>query len=314
VSQADPKSVFPKTGLGEITQVAPIKIGLSGAGVFSVTTTTGQYVVRFHATSPELWTKEITMQRLAASAGVAPKIVHVDDRQRATVTERITYFPFGAALGHPDHRGIAVGSLIAQLKALHATPLPAGDSQDPVQFARGIWDDQAKRPGFPAWALPLSPRLKAAADALAKDPRKVFSHCDLNPANVLWDGVRVWFVDWEGAAPAHPYLDLAIFTNFMSVPQADALKILAAQEGVALTSDETQLFALLRDHARLVYGSVFLRLIPDLTKVEFHDREATATLAECFAQMMAGKLALNLATGQAAIAAAFFKQCEEKPS
>ena len=44
------------------------------------------------------------------------------------------------------------------------------------------------RPGFPSWAASLSPTFDAIAAMLSADPRRVLSHNDVNPMNVLWDG------------------------------------------------------------------------------------------------------------------------------
>lgn len=308
MTTADPRSVFPTEELGEITDVQPIKIGMSGAGVFAVKAAKGEFVVRFHAGDLGSWQRTVAAQRLAAEVGVAPKLVHVDDAQHATITERITYFPIGAALANPDHRQRAMGSFVTQLRKLHAVPVPGLKGSDTVAFARQVFREQLARKGFPGWAKGYDDRLDLVAPALAKDPREAFSHCDLNPANVLWDGSRVWLVDWEGAALAHPFLDLAIFTNFLSMPDADARAFLAAQEGRELSPADEDLFGKLRDLARIVYGSVFLKLIPDLTQVAFLSKQDSATLGECFASMMQGKLALHEPQGRAAIAAAFFKQ------
>ncbi len=304
---ADPRTVFPDS-LGEINDVQPIKIGMSGAGVFAVSTAQGEFVVRFHGGDPQSWSRMIAAHRVASEAGVAPKIYHVDADHQATVTERITYFPIGAALANPEHRQRAMTSFVDQLRKLHGVPLPGVTAKDPLVFARQVFSEQAARKGFPAWAKGFGSRLGPVAAALAGDRRSVLSHCDLNPANVLWDGTRIWFVDWEDAAPAHPFLDLAIFTNFVGMPDADALRFLAAQEGRPLSPADQDLFGKLRDLARVVYASIFLRLIPDLTQVAFLSKNDSATLAECFASMMQGKLLLHEPQGRAAIASAFFKQ------
>ena len=61
------------------------------------------------------------------------------------------------------------------------------------------------RPGFPSWAASLSPTFDAIAAMLSADPRRVLSHNDVNPMNVLWDGERTWPVDREVAALGHPH-------------------------------------------------------------------------------------------------------------
>jgi thiamine kinase-like enzyme len=66
----------------------------------------------------------------------------------------------------------------------------------------------------------------------------VFSHKDLNPMNLLWDGQRVWLLDWDSAGPAHPYMDLATLANFMNLADGDALGLLAAQERTAIDDRE----------------------------------------------------------------------------
>ena len=54
------------------------------------------------------------------------------------------------------------------------------------------------------------------------DPDMVSSHNDLfKPDNVLFDGHRVWLVDWEAAFLNDRYADLAIAANFHFTDEAD---------------------------------------------------------------------------------------------
>jgi aminoglycoside phosphotransferase (APT) family kinase protein len=60
---------------------------------------------------------------------------------------------------------------------------------------------------------------------LARDPRRVVSHNDVNPGNILWDGAHAWLVDWEVTGLGHPYYDLATLALFLShagAPKAGA--------------------------------------------------------------------------------------------
>lgn len=141
---------------------------------------------------------------------------------------------------------------------------------------------------------------------MEQDQRRVFSHNDVNPVNLLWDDARVWMVDWEHASLAHPYSDLAIFTMFAILSDDDALALLSVQEGTAIAPDQRGTFLALRNMVRMIYGAVFLRLIPDLTAIAFAD--PTPTLAECYGRMAAGTLDVQTPAGQALLGAAILRQ------
>jgi hypothetical protein len=129
-------------------------------------------------------------------------------------------------------------------------------------------------------------------------------------AHSVWDGHRVWLVDWERAGAAHPYLDLVTICIFLILPDELALELLERQEQTPIKGSQKLLFAALRDLYRVAYGSVFLCLVNDLRSVEFVSREDTLTLGECFAMLSTGKLELSESRGRALIAVALLKQCE----
>jgi hypothetical protein len=112
----------------------------------------------------------------------------------------------------------------------HAVPVPDLPPFD--------WDERSRRNGFPTWAMPLGSFLIWGNKALARDERRVLIHNDVNPANLVWDGSRVWMVDSERAALAHPYLDLATFSMFVNLSDDDALGLLAIQESSAISPEQ----------------------------------------------------------------------------
>ena len=307
-STPDPHRFFPAATFGEILALQAITKGLSGAAVYDVTTTKGEYILRIHRGDQASWDKLVGMYRLASEHGIAPRLEAVDAAAQAFICAKVTGPSFGAAISQPTTLPAAFQSLVTTIAKLHAIPASGVASNDAPAFARGIWKSESQRPGFPAWALPLGKRLDDAIERMAQDNRKVFSHCDLHVANIIWDGTRVWFVDWEGAGLAHPYLDLATISNFLSLPRDAALGLLSKQEGGTLGDAEAELFDAVRDFARITYGAVFFRLVPDLTKIAFAGRETTPTLGACFALVAAGKLRLDGAEGQASIGAALLSQ------
>jgi aminoglycoside phosphotransferase (APT) family kinase protein len=306
----DLQRFLPTAQFGEIRDVVPVTMGQSGANVYSVTTETGEYILRVHGESTDSWRKVILTQQVASENGIAPPLVYVDDVAQASVSVKVSGVSFGAAISQPMTRGAAFGSLVDVLAKLHAIPIDRFRAIDTIEFARSVWDEQVQRQCFPKWAIPLGSRITETAKLLEQDHRRVLGHCDLHPANIIWDGHRVWLVDWERAGPAHPYLDIAIISNFLSLPEAAALGLLERQQQAPIDESQKLLFAAMRDLCRIVYGAVFFRLVKDLTSVDFASREATLTLGECFAMLSTGKLALHEPRGRALIGAALLKQCE----
>lgn len=307
-SSFDPSKICPVEICGKVENVTPLTLGMSGAAVYAVTAEKGKFVVRFHAHSPAVWSTSLANYRLAADCGVAPKLLHVDELEKAILTVQIEGPHFGSALMDPGKRSLVFASLVQNLRILQQQPydLPAAD--DAVLAGRQIWLSQNQRPGFPLWALDFIKYIDKAGEVMKADRRRVFSHGDLNPANVLWDESRLWFVDWEVSKLDHPYMDLSTLSNFLSLPDAAVISMAAALDGTTaenFSAEKQQTLQALRNYSRVVYGALFLSLIKDLQTV---DVNSTLTLSECFARFAAGKLSLTSDGGRAAIAGAFFRQ------
>ena len=308
----DPRSFFPPARFGEVREVVTITEGLSGAAVYSVRTETGHFVLRIQDPSKRAsWSRMILMQRLAAEHGIAPELLLVDDERLATVSVKISGAHLGLAASQPSSQRAVFASLCEMLAKLHALPIPdkcAGE--DSVAEARAIWSAQRDRPGFPGWVAEFDDRFRHACSVVDNDPKRVLGHNDLNPVNGIWDGNRVWLVDWERAGPAHPYVDVASLATFLMLPDDVALSLLSMQEGTTIVEGEREVFRVVRDYARLVYGAVFLRLVPDLTQVDIGTRERALPLGDCYLRIMSGALDPRSPAGQAMLGTALFRQCE----
>jgi hypothetical protein len=93
------------------------------------------------------------------------------------------------------------------------------------------------------------------------DADLVSSHNDLNPSNILFDGVRPWFVDWESAFAADRYVDIAAIANFFARSEAEREVVLAAYFGRALDDYRRARFFLMRQISRLFYATVLLNAV-----------------------------------------------------
>lgn len=301
--------LLPEHALGAVRSVAPIHLGLSGAGVYVVATDRGEFILRVQSTATDTaaWTRQLVVLRRASAAGIAPAIVHVDESARAIVSARVQGGPLAQALGDPSLRDAAIGALIGQLRAVHALDATGVDELDAVAYARSTWNEQRQRPGFPSWACGLGPALDDIAASMNDDPRRVVSHNDVNPGNVLWDGRKIWLVDWEVAAVGHPYYDIATLTTFLNLDLEPGLNLLALHEGRVLDAGERTIFAALRRLVAIALGSTFLSLVPEIDGRATGPRDTAPTLGEIYSRMRAGTFDLQSADGQVAFALAFLR-------
>jgi aminoglycoside phosphotransferase (APT) family kinase protein len=291
--------LLPEEVVGRVTAVQPISMGLSGAAVYAVSSARGELVLRVHA-DPATWERLLLVLRRTAAGAVAPPLVHVDEAARAVVSVRVAGAPLTVALADPAQRGAVIAGAVAQLRALHALDATGLAASDPVDFARAQHAAQRARPGFPVWAAGIEPILDEVGERLARDPRRVLSHNDPNPGNILWDGARAWLVDWEVAGPGHPFYDLAVLAMFLQLDDATAAGLLGLQEQRRPDEDELATLAALRRVAALLCGLVFMSLVPDLALLP----ASPPALSEVYAEMRAGRLDLQDPRGRAAFATA----------
>jgi aminoglycoside phosphotransferase (APT) family kinase protein len=298
-------TVLPEDRLGNIVGIEPITVGLSGAGVYAVTTSRGAFILRLQGQRfEESFAQQLRVLRRASEAGVAPAVVHVDEAARAVVSQRVQGTPIAAALADPTQRGTVLGAIVDQLRALHALDTSGVAERDPLAYARETWESGRRRPGFPPWAMALEPMFERLAAVLGADPRRVLSHNDCNPMNVIWDGTRAWFVDWEVSGRGHPYYDLGTLAMFLCLDDDVSLQLAARHDGAPLDERSRASFRALRQLSALLCGLTFLSLVPDLSLSSASTLAAAPTLQGCYAALRTGQLDLQSAAGRVAFGTA----------
>jgi Ser/Thr protein kinase RdoA (MazF antagonist) len=302
---------LPEDRVGTVQAIEPIVMGLSGAGVYGVTASRGAFILRLQGSrmasipgaDESFWTQHLLVLRRAADAGVAPPLLHVDEAARATVSQRISGMPLAAALGDPVQRQRVLASAVAQLRTLHGLDASGVRERDPLVYVRGSWAEQHVRPGFPTWAAGLDATIERIADTLARDPRRALSHNDCNPGNLLWDGQKVWLVDWDVAGVTHPLYDLATLAMFLNLDADAAAGLIALHEQRPPDETTRATFAALRHLAATLCGLTFLSLVPDLGILPAEP----LALPTFYAELRSGKLDLQHPSGQAAFGVALLR-------
>jgi Phosphotransferase enzyme family len=210
-------------------------------------------------------TRHFTCMKSAAEAGLAPHVWYTSIEDKISITDFVEAVPFPVSdalvriptalralhalppfLGVPNHintscmflmnKGAAVDGFIQKFQA--ANILPKGESEE--LFARYA---------------------QVAAVYPHHDPDMVSSHNDLfKPDNILFDGHRVWLVDWEAAFLNDRYADLAVVANLVVTNNVEERVYL--QEYFGEPPDQYQLarFFLAQQVAHMFYAMVYLLL------------------------------------------------------
>ncbi len=203
--------------------------------------------------------------KAAAEAGLAPHLWYASVEDRISITDFVDAVPFPV----PD----ALVRMPNALRALHALPpFPrrANHLNTSCMFLmnKGTTLDEFIRRFQAANILPKdeSEEFFARYEQVAavyplEDAEMVSSHNDLfKPDNILFDGHRVWLVDWEAAFLNDRYADLAVVANL--VVTNDAEESVYLQEYFGEPPDQYQLarFFLMQQVVHMFYAMVFLFL------------------------------------------------------
>jgi aminoglycoside phosphotransferase (APT) family kinase protein len=242
--------------------------------------------------------------RTAVEAGVAPALHHAD----AVAGVAIMDFVAGRSLS--DYPGKAsglacdLGGLLARLQATPAFP-PVSNY---LTVLEGLLDRLLASDLFTPGLLDRHhegfERIRQAYpwDSAAL----VSSHNDPHPGNVLFDGERLWLIDWETAYRNDPLVDVAIFTMYFAAsPELEAVLL---HSWLRRPPDRTlrARLVLMRQLTRLFYAcasslhaAATPRLLPEsdltaLTPAQFRDavEQGQLVLGLPETQRIGGKVAL----------------------
>jgi predicted Ser/Thr protein kinase len=242
-------------GSRQADAIAPLAGGASSAFPFRVDIAGRRYVVRLEGErSPLRNPQQYASMSIAAAAGIAPRLYYADEALGVAVMDFIDARPLGTFPGGPPALARTVGELIARLQSGPVFPRFV-DYPDIVGrlwaylcglFAPGTLDKASERLAH------------VTASYEAHTMPGVASHNDLLPRNLLFDGQRLWLIDWESAYCNDPHIDLAIaLDNF--APDADCARALRlAAEGPRGGWVNDARLDLARALVRLYYAGVLL--------------------------------------------------------
>jgi len=247
-------------GVDEFDDLELMTKGQTSALVFRMVVQGEPYLLRIimRADDPS---RHYACMRAAAQAGVAPRVWYASVDNRISITDFVEAVPFtaGEALARmpavlralppferaPDHlnttclfllnEGAALEGFLAKVRGV------AGVPPDDVEALFAVYE-----------------RVKAV---YPRGSEMVASHNDLfKPDNVLFDGERVWLVDWEAAFLNDRYADLAVVANLIVANETEECAYLTAYFGAAPDAYQRARFFLMRQLTHIFYAMAFLYL------------------------------------------------------
>ena len=202
-------------GANEYEDLRPTSGGQSSALAFRILVRGKPYLLKImRAEKISDPAQEFACMKTAAEAGIAPRVWYADAEDRVLITA------FVEAKRYPANMAAHIAPLLHRLHSLPHFSKPAVGSYFEAMDGLVRWLRASN-------LLPESAvgELFRGYDDLIRvyprdDAELVASHNDLKPQNMIFDGKRIWLVDWESAFLNDPYVDLAVVANFFVKDEA----------------------------------------------------------------------------------------------
>ena len=242
-----------------LTGLQPVTGGASGALIYCAEVAGRPYLLRLEKTERSGFhdpVRSFACMRIAAEAGVAPPTHFADPTIGVAITEFVPQRPILDYPGGRERLARALGSLLAQLQQTPSFP-PITAYPDIVGFLLlQLGNSTLFAPGALAAHAEGFARIR---EAYRWDPASlVSSHNDPNRGNILFDGERLWLIDWETAFCNDPLVDVAILANYLASPPELEDALLRSWLGRAPDHLTRARLMLMRQFTRLFYGAIML--------------------------------------------------------
>lgn len=231
--------------------------GATDASVFRMVIRGRPYLLRAEGPAGPLRNPhQYVSMAIAAEAGIAPKLHYVDDVRGIAIMDYIEQRPLSAFPGGPPALMQALGALLTRLQDTPSFPFFV---EYPDIVARLF--AHVRRTGLFVDGL-LDRHVDRFAELheayAAGKARLVSSHNDSNPRNILFDGERLWLIDWESAYRNDPLVDVAIVAD--SLASSEELEEILLRAWLGNVPDEgiRARLAIVRALTRLYFAGVFL--------------------------------------------------------
>src|SRR6476661_9380149 len=249
-------------GVAEFEDIRDLTERPGSNRAFRIVVRGSAYLLRINTRAGDM-IRHFTCMQAAADAGLAPRVRYANAEDRISITDFVETVPLPA----PD----ALVRIPAALRSLHALPpFPGAPFNTTCTF---LLNQGPVLDGFLQKFRASSILPESEAEELLARYRQVaavYSHLDADlapshndlfkPDNMLFDGNRLWMVDWEAAFQNDRYADLAVVANMIVTNEAEERIYLQEYFGKAPDEYQRARFYLTRQLAHMFYAMAFLTL------------------------------------------------------
>jgi thiamine kinase-like enzyme len=264
-SEAVARGLCEAFGVTEFEDISVLSKGRTSSLVFRIVVRGSPFLLKIivHPYGMETVTRLSVCMKAGAEAGLAPHVWYSGIEDRIFITDFVKEDPFPVA--------DALVRLPIALRTLHALPpfpevpnhlntscmflMHKGPTLDgfihSFQAANILPKDQCEE---------LFERYSQVAAVYRHDDRDmVSSHNDLfKPDNILFDGQRLWLVDWETAFLNDRYADLAVVAHLIAANDEEERAYLRHYFGHEPDDYQLARFFLMQQVAHIFYAMGFL--------------------------------------------------------
>lgn len=242
-------------GVAEFEEIRRMTKGLSSDLVYRIVVRGLPYLLRVMTQINERMDpgRIFACMRAASDADLTPRVLHADTESGISITDFVEEVPLMQAQ--------ALVLLPGVLRCLHALPPFPKVFNYVMAHKLFIWRFRTAgllAEGEIEEAFTGYEQICAAYPRLDAD--MVSSHLDLKPENMLFDGQRIWLVDWQAGFVNDRYFDLAVAANYLVANGADEAAYLESYFVRAADEYECARFFLMRQALHLFSAAVFLLL------------------------------------------------------
>lgn len=278
-------------GAAAVSGFAPVTGGASGALTYRLDAGGRLYFLRLETRRGPLRNPhQYACMQTAADAGIAPPLVLADAAAGIAIMELLPQRPLAEYPGGMVAVARALGELAGRLQATPAFPVLADYFATLDRMLTYVKGAALFVPGL---IDPHGEVLRKIRDVYPWDPVTfVSSHNDPNPRNIIFDGERLWLVDWEMAQRNDPFIDVAIMTDNLAPTRALQDELLRGWLGREPTKADRARLLLMRQVTRLYYAALGFSFYASVPRTPGPDGDLSAPTPEQFrAAIASGELA-----------------------